>query len=94
MIDFSLVTAFTIGFGDFEPEQAVSKVILFPFAVLSIALLAVQVGVLVDFIATGAENRRSRWRERYEAKFQTATEKTRGHNRALVGLSFPCRSPR
>ncbi|KAM0750985.1 voltage-gated potassium channel [Meredithblackwellia eburnea MCA 4105] len=67
-IYFAVVTAFTIGFGDFEPTYTVTRVLLFPFAVFSIALLAAQIGVLVDFLNTAAENRRSRWRVRYERK--------------------------
>lgn len=74
----------SVGFGDFQPTYTASRVLLFPFAVLSIALLAAQVGVLVDFSSTGAKNRRSRWRARYEVAFKTATERVEGDHLALV----------
>lgn len=51
---------------------------------MSIAFLAVLIGVLVDFLKTGAKNRRSRWRQRYETKLKTETERRTGKHRALV----------
>ncbi|KAL8291716.1 hypothetical protein RQP46_001974 [Phenoliferia psychrophenolica] len=72
------------GFGDFEPTYNLSRVLLFPFAVLSIALLAAQIGVLVDFASTGAQNRRDRWRARYEDAFLSPTERREGRHLALA----------
>lgn len=44
-IYFSVVSMLTIGFGDFEPTQTATRVLLFPFAILTIAQLANQVGM-------------------------------------------------
>ncbi|KZP04697.1 hypothetical protein FIBSPDRAFT_386019 [Athelia psychrophila] len=44
-IYFSVVSMLTIGFGDFEPTQTATRILLFPFAVLTIAQLANQVGM-------------------------------------------------
>ncbi|KAK4698255.1 hypothetical protein P7C70_g8028, partial [Phenoliferia sp. Uapishka_3] len=65
-IYFSLVTVLSIGFGDFAPTKTASRILLFPFAVGSIALLAVLVGVFVDFLSRGTEVRKRAWRKKYE----------------------------
>jgi potassium channel subfamily K len=45
-IYFAVVAAFTIGFGDFTPTQTASRVLLFPFLIASIALLANQISMV------------------------------------------------
>ncbi|KAM0746778.1 voltage-gated potassium channel [Meredithblackwellia eburnea MCA 4105] len=65
-IYFALITVLTIGFGDLTPTTPVSRILLFPFSLLSIALLAILVGIFVDFLGKAAEVRRKDWRRRYE----------------------------
>jgi potassium channel subfamily K len=45
-IYFATVSAFTIGFGDLVPTRLASRVLLFPFLVASIALLANQISMV------------------------------------------------
>jgi potassium channel subfamily K len=42
-IYFSVVALLSIGFGDFEPTHTSTKILLFPYVVTGIALLANQV---------------------------------------------------
>lgn len=51
-----------------------TRVLDFPYAVTAIALLAVQVGVIVDFIGQRAEKRKARWRATFEARYQRRAE--------------------
>lgn len=59
---FSIVSTLTVGFGDFEPTKTSTKILLFPFAVLSIALLANQVSMIVDYFGHQSELRKTKWR--------------------------------
>lgn len=45
---FSVVTLLTIGFGDFSPSTTAGKILVFPFAIAGIALLANQISLIVS----------------------------------------------
>ncbi|WOO81374.1 Outward-rectifier potassium channel TOK1 [Vanrija pseudolonga] len=64
-IYFSVQTALTVGYGDFVPTTAVGKVLIFPFAVLTISLLANEVSIIIDFIQNRAQDKRDTWRKNY-----------------------------
>lgn len=81
--DFSLVTVLTVGFGDVVPTTTAARILLFPFAVGSLALLAVTVGILVTFLNQGVDARKRKWRKKYE---ETVWRKSRS-GRAVRGLA-------
>lgn len=64
-IYFSVQTTLTVGYGDFVPTTAWSKILLFPFAILTIAQLANQISIIINFIQDRAAERRDKWRKRY-----------------------------
>lgn len=64
-IYFSVQTALTVGYGDYVPTTAVGKVLIFPFAVLTISLLANEVSIIIDFIQNRAQDKRDKWRKNY-----------------------------
>jgi potassium channel subfamily K len=65
-IYFSVQTALTIGFGDFTPDQAAGKALVFVFSVLTISQLGNEIALIIAFISAHANERRDRWRRRYE----------------------------
>lgn len=64
-IYFSLQCALTIGYGDLPPQTAAGKVLVFPFAVLTISQLANEVSIIIEFIQNRAQDKRDRWRKRF-----------------------------
>lgn len=64
-IYFSLQCALTIGYGDMPPQSAAGKVLVFPFAVLTISQLANEVAIIVEFVQNRAQEKRDRWRKRF-----------------------------
>ena len=81
---FSIVTSLTIGYGDFSPTTTATRVLLFPFAVTTIALLGVILNNLVNFVAERAEERKQRWRERFEEKYSQFGVEDEAANRSLA----------
>lgn len=65
-IYFSVQTALTIGFGDYSPEHTAGKVLVFIFSVLTISQLGNEIALIIAFISAHANERRDRWRRRYE----------------------------
>ncbi len=59
-------TALTIGYGDFTPVTTAGKILVFPFSVLTISQLGNEIALIITFISARAEDRRSKWRKRYE----------------------------
>jgi len=60
-------TATTVGFGsDYAPTTTASRILVFPFAVITIAGLGAQVSALLDFFSARAEARKKRWKAQYE----------------------------
>jgi potassium channel subfamily K, other eukaryote len=57
-IYFMIVTTLTIGFGDITPHTAVMKVLVFPFAIIGLSILAVIVTSIVRLLADRARRRK------------------------------------
>ena len=72
---FTITTITTVGFGDFRPTKTSTKVLLFPFAVLGIALLANQVSLIVGYFGKQSELRRTKWRAQRMALAKESREK-------------------
>ncbi|KAF7971393.1 hypothetical protein HWV62_21228 [Athelia sp. TMB] len=80
-IYYSVVSMLTIGFGDFEPTKTATRILLFPFAILTIAQLANQVGMIIEFFSQRSESRKSEWRLRYEALQDAEDEAQTKHDK-------------
>lgn len=65
-IYFSIQTALTIGYGDLVPTTTTTKVLIFPFAVLTIGQLGNEISIIVSFTRERSEERRRVWRNQYE----------------------------
>lgn len=65
-IYFSVQTALTIGFGDYSPTHPAGKVLVFIFSVLTISQLGNEIALIISFISSRANERRNKWRRRYE----------------------------
>ncbi|KAL7423995.1 Potassium channel [Cryptotrichosporon argae] len=78
-IYFSVQTALTIGYGDFTPTTTAGKVLIFPFAVLTISQLGNEISLIIGFIAGRADARRDKWRKRYEGAMHREANKVRPH---------------
>ncbi|WWD16124.1 hypothetical protein CI109_100549 [Kwoniella shandongensis] len=65
-IYFSVQTALTIGYGDYHPLTTAGKVLVFPFSVLTISQLGNEIALIIGFISSRADERRNKWRRRYE----------------------------
>jgi potassium channel subfamily K len=73
-IYFSIQTALTIGYGDFTPSTAAGKVLVFPFAILTISQLGNEISLIVEFIRERSRERRKVWRDRYEGAIHREAE--------------------
>ena len=73
-IYFSIQTALTIGYGDFTPSTTAGKVLVFPFAILTISQLGNEISLIVDFIRVRSRERRKIWRVRYEGAIHREAE--------------------
>ncbi|KZT57304.1 voltage-gated potassium channel [Calocera cornea HHB12733] len=69
---FAVVTMLTIGFGDLLPTYASTRVLLVPFALLTISLLANVISMLVKFLSALFDTRRQRWRTAYTQRAERA----------------------
>jgi len=73
-IYFMIVTTLTIGFGDITPHTTAMKVLVFPFAVLGLSLLAVIVTSIVRLLSDRARRRKLQLAKRLK---EQQTEKKR-----------------
>jgi len=73
-IYFVVVTTLTIGFGDITPHTAAMKVLIFPFTVIGITLLAVIITSIVRLLSDRARRRNLQIKKQLKAK---ASEKKR-----------------
>ena len=71
-----VVTTLTIGFGDMTPSTAVMKVLVFPFTIIGITLLALIVTSIVRLLADRARRRKIELKRRLRNK-ETAAERKR-----------------
>ena len=76
-IYFSVQTALTIGYGDFTPSTPAGKVLVFPFSVLTISQLGNEIALIIGFISARADERRDRWRKRYEKAMHDMADRKR-----------------
>lgn len=76
-IYFSVQTALTIGYGDFTPETAAGKVLILPFAILTISQLGNEISIIIDFVRGRTDARRARWRKKYEGAMHKEAERIR-----------------
>jgi potassium channel subfamily K len=65
-IYFSIQTALTIGYGDYVPTTTAGKVLIFPFAILTISQLGNEISLIIAFISDRSKERRRIWRRKYE----------------------------
>jgi potassium channel subfamily K len=73
-IYFSIQTALTIGYGDYTPSNTAGKVLVFPFAILTISQLGNEISLIVSFIRERSRERRRVWREKYEGAIHREAE--------------------
>jgi potassium channel subfamily K, other eukaryote len=73
-IYFVVVTTLTIGFGDITPHTAAMKVLIFPFTVVGMTLLAVIITSIVRLLADRTRRRKLQLKSQLNAK---ASEKKR-----------------
>ncbi|WWD01178.1 hypothetical protein V866_008118 [Kwoniella sp. B9012] len=76
-IYFSTQVALTIGYGDFAPTTSAGKVLVFPFSVLTISQLGNEIAQIIGFISARAEDRREKWRKKYESAMHKEANKVR-----------------
>ncbi|CAD6573140.1 MAG: hypothetical protein TREMPRED_000733 [Tremellales sp. Tagirdzhanova-0007] len=76
-IYFSVQTALTIGYGDFHPVTTAGRILVFPFAVLTISQLGNEIALIIAFISDRAEARRDLWRKKYEQAMHREAQKIR-----------------
>jgi potassium channel subfamily K len=76
-LTISSQTALTIGYGDFAPTTTAGKVLIFPFSVLTISQLGNEIAIIIGFISSRAEERRDRWRQRYEGAMHAEANRLR-----------------
>jgi hypothetical protein len=65
---------FTIGYGDYTPSNTAGKVLVFPFAILTISQLGNEISLIVSFIRERSRERRRVWREKYEGAIHREAE--------------------
>jgi potassium channel subfamily K, other eukaryote len=73
-IYFAVVTTLTIGFGDVTPHTAAMKVLIFPFTIIGITLLAVIITSIVRLLSDRTRRRKLQMKRQLKAK---ASEKKR-----------------
>ncbi|KAJ9124176.1 hypothetical protein QFC22_000973 [Naganishia vaughanmartiniae] len=73
----------TIGFGDFAPSTVAGKILVLPFAIVTISQLANEVSIIVQYFSGKQNERRAVWRRRYETTFRQEAE-TRNPNATLA----------
>lgn len=73
-IYFMVVTTLTIGFGDITPHTAAMKVLIFPFTIIGISLLAVIVTSIIRLLSDRARRRKLQMKKLLKEK---ASEKKR-----------------
>jgi potassium channel subfamily K len=61
-----------LGFGDFVPTHTSTRILLFPFAVITITQLANQISMMIGFFGARAQARKDRWWLQYEQERQLA----------------------
>lgn len=71
-IYFSVQTALTVGYGDLTVQTAPGKVLLFIFAVLTLAQLGNAVSITIDWVQSRAVERRQKWLKKYSIAIHTS----------------------
>lgn len=74
------VSASTIGFGDnFVPTVTSTRILLLPFAILTISQLANEVSIIINYFSTRQEQRRAAWRRKYERSIRELQRRKNPH---------------
>lgn len=73
----TLRSALTIGYGDLVPSNTWAKILVFPFSILTISQLANEIYIIFGFIGKRAQERRERWRRRYEGAMHAEANRRR-----------------
>jgi potassium channel subfamily K, other eukaryote len=87
-IYFAVVTTLTIGFGDITPHTSVMKVLVFPFTLIGIGLLAVIVTSIVRLLSDRARRRKLRLKKRLKER-TSEKEKERSRRKSKAGVGPP-----
>jgi potassium channel subfamily K len=70
-------SALTIGYGDLVPTTTWSKILVFPFSILTISQLGNEIALILGFIRDRAEARRDKWRRIYEGAMHEEANRMR-----------------
>ncbi|PWN22633.1 hypothetical protein BCV69DRAFT_280225 [Microstroma glucosiphilum] len=84
-IYFTVVSLLSIGFGDFSPSFASTKVLLFPFELAGIVLISNQISLIVSAVKDRVEERRKQWYEAEGDVLNKYKEKLEAHSRLSKG---------
>ncbi|WRT67322.1 uncharacterized protein IL334_004292 [Kwoniella shivajii] len=87
-IYFSTQVALTIGYGDFVPTKTATKILVFPFSVLTISQLGNEIALIIGFISSRAEHRREKWRKKYEGAMHQEANKMRPRAGLIAEMSL------
>jgi potassium channel subfamily K len=81
-------SALTIGYGDLAPTNTCAKVLVFPFSILTLSLLGNGIVIIFGFIRERANQRRDKWRRRYEGATQAEANRLRPSGPLLEELAL------
>jgi potassium channel subfamily K, other eukaryote len=82
-IYYIVVTILTIGFGDITPQTTVMKVLVFPFVIIGITLLALIVTSIVKLLADRTRRRKLEQKKRIKKKESEKKRTYRGYGSKL-----------
>lgn len=84
---FTVTALLSIGFGDFSPTHASTKVLLFPFEIAGIVLISNQISLIVNVVRARVEERRKQWYgnegdvlNNYKQKLEIHNHMGKGHD--------------
>jgi potassium channel subfamily K len=69
------------GYGDYQPTHVSTRILDFPFAVMSISLLAVMLSQLIGFISSRTSRRKEAFRKHFEDEFTQRREEADGEKK-------------
>ncbi|KDN49214.1 hypothetical protein K437DRAFT_79565 [Tilletiaria anomala UBC 951] len=81
-IYFTVSSMLTVGFGDLHPSKPSTRIMLVPFELVLIALLATEINTIVAVLGGGREERRKQFLRMVERHFENARKKAHRHKDA------------